>query len=194
MRRKWIVIAVICAMMAIGIEFFLMTQFWKKEQGTVAYMLTKSCDVGTVINKPLLTKICLLDQPAETLKILKLEELVGKTLNNPLKSGKILVESDFIKKSEIKSIQTMVLKLNLEQSHKGELAVGEKINILSYRQGASDLLEEIIVKEVDLENRLNDKSDFLVTVEGPPEKLKALFLAQQEGILLIVKKTAVQIP
>lgn len=194
MRRKWIAIAVLCAMMAVGIEFFLMTQFWQKEQGTVAYLLTQSCEVGTVIDKPLLTKISLLDKPSKTMKILKLEDLIGKTLNNPLKGGKILVASDFVKKDESPLIQTMVLKLNLEQSHKGELAVGEKINLLSYRQGVSDLIEEITIKETTLENSLNNRSDYLITVEGSPEKLKALFLAQQEGILLIVKKTAVQMP
>jgi hypothetical protein len=194
MRRKWIAIAVLCAMMAVGIELFLMTQFWQKEQGSVAYLLTQSCEAGTVINQPLLRKISVYDKSAKTLKILKLEDLIGKTLNNPIAGGKILVESDFDKKNESRPIQTMVLKLNLEQSHKGELAVGEKINLLSYRQGASELIEDITIKEVTLENSLNDRSDFLITVEGSPEKLKALFLAQQEGILLIVKKTAVQIP
>ncbi len=194
MRRKWIAIAVLCAMMAVGIELFLMTQFWQKEQGTVAYLLTQNCEVGTVIDRALLTKISLYDQSAKTLKIVKLEALIGKSLNNSLVGGKILVESDFVKKNESRPVQTMVLKLNLEQSHKGELAVGEKINLLSYRQGASDLIEDITIKEVTLENSLNDRSDYLITVEGSPEKLKALFLAQQEGILLIVKKTAVQIP
>lgn len=195
MKRKWIVVVTVCALAAAGIELVWLTSQWRTapEQVT-AYMLSEDLKPGAVIEEAQL-KVVLLEKGSLTPKELAAKEmLVGKTLLRPLSRGKVLLAGDFEPQQQEKGKETLVLKLNQEQSHLGDLAPGESIKVFCYRQGATEVVEDLIVKKLVSAGEAVGDAQKYVTLEGDSDKLARLFLAQQEGVACIVKKTTVQIP
>lgn len=195
MKRKWIVVVTVCALAAAGIELVWLTSQWRTapEQVT-AYMLSEDLKPGAVIEEAQL-KVVLLEKGSLTPKELAAKEmLVGKTLLRPLSRGKVLLAGDFEPQQQEKGKETLVLKLNQEQSHLGDLTPGESIKVFCYRQGATEVVEDLIVKKLVSAGEAVGDAQKYVTLEGDSDKLARLFLAKQEGVACIVKKTTVQIP
>jgi hypothetical protein len=148
-----------------------------------------------VFEKAQLTQIKLPNDNAHKMVLTNLEEIVGKKSSRTLDTGKVLTTGDFENNSANEIRQSMVVKLNPEQSHRSELAAGEEIVLLCYRQGAIEKVEHVIVKAVGYpDGVVSGDAQTYVTVEGTSKALETLFLTEQEGVICIVKKTAVQMP
>lgn len=195
MRKKWIIMSLICAVVAIGLEAFLLMTAVHQEALVTAYVLAKPCEANTVIKRELLSEIELNQDIAERLKVVPLNNLVGAKTTQDLAVGKLLTQADFKANPDAKPIQTMIIKLNPEQSHCGQLAIGESVDLICYRQGSVVRLENLKVEAIAPANPATSAESMLyLTVAGTAEDLESLLLSQQEGVVTIMKKTAVQIP
>ena len=194
MKRSWIIIAIICSIMAVGLELFLMASTKAEGETVEAYALLNKCDAGVVIEPSLLMKVALPKGSSASKPYASWMQLIGKTTTRALEANKLLETSDFDENKNSKILQTMVLKMNAEQSHKGQLSNGEAIDFLCYRQGAVQLVDGLIVESVAEIGSETAENQRYVTIKGPAKSLEILFLTQQEGVLLIVKKTTVQMP
>lgn len=194
MKRSWIIIATICSIAAVGLELYLMTTMKADGKAIEVYALQKKCEVGVVIEPSLLMKVSLPKESSGTQQYANWQQLIGKTTTRALEANKLLEISDFAENKVDDTLQTLVLKMNAEQSHNGQLSKGEVIDLLCYRQGAVQRVDGLIVESVASINSETADNQCYVTLKGPAKALETLFLTQQEGLLLIVKKTTVQMP
>lgn len=158
------------------------------------YALKNQCKAGVVIEPSLLMKVALPKEPLDSKQYANWQQLIGKTTTKPLEANKLLEISDFAQNKNEEILQTMVLKMNAEQSHKGQLSKGEVIDLLCYRQGAVQRVDGLTVESVAVISSETAENQCYITLKGPADSLETLFLTQQEGLLLIVKKTTVQMP
>ena len=194
MRKKWMVAALLCTLLAIGLEVYIVMASVKNNHQVNAYVLSDACEAAKPIQKAQLREIQVSDQTAKSLKTLSAEELIGKEAPVLLPAGKLLTQSDFEGLPKSEAIQTMVIKLNPEQSHIGQLTAGERIDLICYRQGVVTRLEALTVQAVRPVVSSAGEGMAYITLAGDPEQLETLLLSQQEGVVSILKKTAVQNP
>ncbi len=195
MRKKWIIVSLLCAVLAIGLEAFLLMTAVHQDALVTAYVLAKPCEANTVIKRDMLSEIELSPEVAKQLKALPLGKLMGAKPAQNLVVGKLLAQSDFEVSQSEQPMQTMIVKLNPEQSHCGQVVIGEIIDLICYRQGSVVRIENLKVEAVTPVAPASSSECMLyLTLAGPADALESLLLSQQEGVVTILKKTAVQIP
>lgn len=194
MRKKWIIAALVCTLLAVSLETYLLMTAVADEHQVTAYVLASLCEANAPIEKAQLREIQVSAQTAKTLKTLTANQLIGKVAPAELPAGKLLTQSDFEIISKSEWYQTMVVKLNPEQSHMGQLTVGESIDLMCYRQGVVTKLEDLTVTDVRPVLTTAGEGMAYVTLAGESAQLETLLLSQQEGVVSILKKTAVQNP
>lgn len=191
MYKKWIALALFCAVLAVGIEVYVIKNLWSEGKDCEAFILKEDVKVGDLLEAKNLQSVHIKTDGQMEGLIQDPSQWYGKPFSKEVSKGKLMTRSDFEKGTEPKSRESIVLRLDYEQGHKGDLTLGEKVSFLCYRQGEVKLITDLIVsgKEEDLKH-LGDEG-YYITVSGKPESLEVLVLAKREGSLHILKKTAV---
>ncbi len=191
MYKKWIGVALLCAVAAIGLEFYLVKSLWAEPAEREAYVLKTDMEAGQCVQEKDL-QIIWLKSGSNLEGVIKDEfKWMGKAITKDVPAGKLLTVSDFETSDEAINQESIVLRLDYEQGHKGDLGIGEKISFLCYRQGEVKLISNLTVsgKEKDLQNVGGE--GYYLTVSGKAEALEILVLAKKEGSVHVLKKTAV---
>lgn len=191
MYKKWIGIALVCAIVAIGLEFYMVSVLWAEKDSYGVYVLKGDLKAGEVISPQNLVKLEI-EADTKVQGVIKEEsKCLKKQLTRDISAGKILTEADFEEDPSGQSIESIVLKLDYEQGHAGKLIVGEVVNVLCYRQGEVDLVKDLAVRAIEKDLVNMGDGAYFITLSGQSEALETLVLAKREGSVHLLKKTAV---
>lgn len=190
MYKKWIGIGLLCAILAMGIELYLVSVLWTEKATCQIYVLKRDLKMGMVVEEQDLMKVEIEESQVVSGALREGAQDLKKKLTRDLAAGKILTKGDFDENGSQPQVESLVVKLDHEQGQGGQLASGEKINALCYRQGEVTLVEGLIVEGVEKDLANLGEAAYYVTLSGKSEVLETLVLAKREGSIHILKKTA----
>lgn len=191
MYKKWIGIGLICAVLAMAIEVYMVGVLWTEKDTYQVFVLKKDLKTGVVVGDEDLMKIevdknqVIKDSIKEGSKYLK------RKLTRDVAAGKVLTALDFEENPSGQKVESIVVKLDYEQGHGGKLGEGELINMLCYRQGGVTLVKDLVVSGIEKDLVNMGDGAYYMTISGKSESLETLVLAKKEGSIHILKKTAV---
>ncbi len=191
MYKKWIGIALICAVAAIGLEFYMVSVLWAEKDTYGVYVLKGDLKAGAVIETQNLLKLEIEQDKKVDGAIKEEAQCLKKQLTRDVAAGKILTEIDFTEDLSKQSIESIVVKLDHEQGHAGNVVVGEVVNALCYRQGDVKVVKDLVVRGIEKDLANLGEGAYYITVSGKSESLETLVLAKREGSVYVLKKTAV---
>lgn len=191
MYKKWIGIGLICAVLAMGLEVYMVGVLWAEKATCEIYVAKRDLKTGALVTEQDLVKVEVAENQVVSGALKEGSKILKKKLTRDLVAGKILTADDFEKAALPEKIESIIVKLDYEQGHGGQLTAGEEVNVLCYRQGEVSLVENLVVRgtEKDLVNL--GEGAYYVTLSGKSELLKSIVLAKREGSIHILKKTAV---
>lgn len=189
-KNKWVILAFLCVGIAAAVQWVLLESVSKNE--LKVYALTKDVEAGHVLNASdcQVVKLKAVDFTSTVESqnyVTQLETVSGQVVKTPLKRGMLLMPSQFKKESAANKQLSMVLSLDVQGAHLGQLAPKEQVALICSRQGQSKYYDQIRVSQIQVVSE-NSLPIYLVTLEGEANALTEAMLAQREGVIRIVKK------
>lgn len=192
MYKKWIGIALLGTIFAIGFEVILFKEIWKETDMATVYFFKNDFKEGRIIQNEDLYGMKVPSEEVINLETLEKSELIGKKLGKDIPAGKLIVKNDLDSNTQRKTMETIILRLDREQGHCGEITAGEEVSFLCYRQGEVKRVESLTVKSAVSDLMQAEGMGYYVTIAGDAKSLEILLLAKREGSIHILKKMAVQ--
>lgn len=192
MYKKWIGMALLGTIFAIGLEVILFKEIWKETDMATVYLVKNDLKEGRIIQNEDLYGMKVPTEEAINLEALEKSELIGKKLGKDIPAGKLIMKKDLDINTQRKTEETIILRLDKEQGHCGEITAGEVVSFLCYRQGEVKRVESLTVKRSVIDPMQAEGMAYYVTIAGDAKALEILLLAKREGSIHILKKMAVQ--
>lgn len=191
MYKKWIGIGLLCAVLAMGIELYVVGMLWAEKDTCQILVLKKDVKKGSILGEQDYMKMEVAANQVVNGALKEGEKILKGKLTQNLTIGKILTKSDYEVNVTEEKVESIVVKLDYEQGHGGNVTAGEQVNILCYRQGEVKLVEDLVVRNVEKDLVNLGEQAYYITLSGNSERLETLVLAKREGSIHILKKTAV---
>lgn len=190
-KHKLIALSLMSVVLALVLQVVI-ARLDQNEQVRKVWVLNEAVASGQVLDMSKCVSMEVVEKAGQKDNYMTKEELLKKPqASYPLNAGTVLLKSHLSDANTRQESHSMVIKLDEESGHLGDFSLGEKVEVLCYRQGETKRVEQIEITSMNSVIQL-DSTVYQFTLKGKVEDLEAIMLAKSEGIVRIIKKISVQ--